>query len=83
MTVAQSNYVNKVNRIRSGVDAICKCTICESLMFYGDKIYRIEGEEVCENCIDEFINDNFMFELGDKDIAEPDWDSMQGGADYE
>lgn len=74
MTTAQTLYVNKVNRIRNGDEPICKCTICDEEMFYGDAVYRIEGESICDGCIDDFIKENYKFKLGDADIAEPDWD---------
>jgi len=36
---------------------ICTCPACDRDMFEGDELFDIEGEEVCEDCADEWFEE--------------------------
>ena len=82
MNSVQAMYVDRVNRIRDGQEAICNCCVCDTELFYGYKVFKFDGDTYCENCFDNLISENFEYELGMDDIPEPDWDSLPGGHDH-
>jgi len=80
MTYAQRTYINTVNLMTDGQEPITHCCECGLELYYGDEIGEFDNEIYCEDCFNDFVN-QFKRKLEDKDIPEPDWDSLPGGHD--
>ena len=44
---------------RSAFKVVARCMECCGDIYAGEYFYQIDGDVVCENCIDRFLKDNY------------------------
>lgn len=73
---ARYQYERRRHRMLFGEMPIMTCPICEYELFYDDYVFDLDGEYVCEECWQKHVEKDIRHALDERDIEEPDWDSM-------
>ena len=79
MRHAQIVWANTITKMMSGEEPICQCRECNADLFYDDKAFRIGGrmDILCEDCFDDYVKEEFQITIGENEIDEPDWDTLE------
>lgn len=59
MQIENRMVVDSEHRAAFKVVARCMASDCDADIYAGEYFYQIDGDVVCENCIDRFLKDNY------------------------